>query len=341
MERFPFHHCCNQAIGESEKLKRPIPPLTKRKNSTCSHSASVHRYPYECRWHLSNLTELLDWLKNTVSTLRRRNANSSGHLWSTWAITSMQQACTHCLSNSQRACTTKCPRTRLVFGHGQLLWKISANLSTVLHPVNELLQQGRKWEWLRAYQEELQTAKDSLLTSKVVMHYDPAQPIKLAADASGVRVGAVNPHTLPDGTERPVAFASSEHIYAQIEKEALTLWNKETPSVLIWASLHPGYRDHKPLLAILGPHKGIPSLAAPRLQRWALILAAYNYRIEFKPTQQPMLMDYLDCHCLRALNWNTPQNQAISVFVNSKPYQSSCNASHKEGCNSQQSVSLY
>ena len=38
-------------------------------------------------------------------------------------------------------------------------------------------------------------------------------------------------------------------------------------------------------MAILGPKKAIPPLAAARLQRWALILAAYNYHLEFKPTQ--------------------------------------------------------
>ena len=37
------------------------------------------------------------------------------------------------------------------------------------------------------------------------------------------------------------------------------------------------YTDHKPLTKILGPKHGIPSLAAARLQRWALILAAYDY----------------------------------------------------------------
>ena len=44
--------------------------------------------------------------------------------------------------------------------------------------------------------------------------------------------------------------------------------------------------DHKPLLAILGPKKGIPSLAAARLQRWAVFLSAYQYEIQFKPTEQ-------------------------------------------------------
>ena len=42
--------------------------------------------------------------------------------------------------------------------------------------------------------------------------------------------------------------------------------------------------DHKPLTAILGPKKGIPPLAAARLQRWAWILSAYTYEIEFRPT---------------------------------------------------------
>ena len=34
------------------------------------------------------------------------------------------------------------------------------------------------------------------------------------------------------------------------------------------------------------PKKGVPSLAAARLQQWALLLSAYNYQLEFKPTEQ-------------------------------------------------------
>ena len=43
------------------------------------------------------------------------------------------------------------------------------------------------------------------------------------------------------------------------------------------------YTDHKPLTTILSPKKGILSLST-RLQRWALLLSAYNYKIVFKPT---------------------------------------------------------
>ena len=40
--------------------------------------------------------------------------------------------------------------------------------------------------------------------------------------------------------------------------------------------------DHKPLLTILGPKSGIPSIAAARMQRWSFILSAYQI---FKQTK--------------------------------------------------------
>ncbi|KAL0154170.1 hypothetical protein M9458_050528 [Cirrhinus mrigala] len=46
------------------------------------------------------------------------------------------------------------------------------------------------------------------------------------------------------------------------------------------------YADHKPLVKIFGPKRGIPTLAAARLQRWSLILAAYQYEILYKPELQ-------------------------------------------------------
>ena len=40
------------------------------------------------------------------------------------------------------------------------------------------------------------------------MHYDPSLPLRVAADASAVGLGAVLSHVTPDGVERPVASAS-------------------------------------------------------------------------------------------------------------------------------------
>ena len=40
--------------------------------------------------------------------------------------------------------------------------------------------------------------------------------------------------------------------------------------------------DHKPLLSILNAKAAVPSVAAARMQRWAMFLAAYQYNIKYK-----------------------------------------------------------
>ena len=44
---------------------------------------------------------------------------------------------------------------------------------------------------------------------------------------------------------------------------------------------------------MLGPKSGIPTLAAARLQRWALLLAAYQYDIEYRSTEKHANADCL------------------------------------------------
>ena len=136
----------------------------------------------------------------------------------------------------------------------------------------------------------VESAKKALISSQVLVHYDPALPIRLIGDASAYGVGAVIAHVLPDGSEHPVAFASrtltkSERNYAQVEKEALSLiFGVRHFHTYLYGRSFTIVTDHKPLTAILGPKNGIPPLAAARLQRWAWILSAYQYNIEFRPT---------------------------------------------------------
>ncbi len=108
--------------------------------------------------------------------------------------------------------------------------KFIPNAATILAPLNDLLRKDAKWKWAEECQKsfELANYKQTLISSDVLMHYNPELPIRMAGDASAYGIGAVIAHVLPDGTESLVAFASrtltsSEKNYAQVEKEALSL----------------------------------------------------------------------------------------------------------------------
>ena len=85
---------------------------------------------------------------------------------------------------------------------------------------------------------------------------------------------------MPDGTERPIAFASctltaSEKNYTQLEKEALSLvYGVKKFHRYLYSGKVTLLTDHQPLTTVFHPNKGVPSLAAAQLQRWALLLLA-------------------------------------------------------------------
>ena len=115
-------------------------------------------------------------------------------------------------------------------------------------------------------------AKDKLTSAAVLAHYDPKLPLRLAGDVSAYGVGAVISHVFPDGNERPVAFASktlsaSERNYSQLEKEALSLiFRLRKFHQYLYGRKFTFVTDHQPLTTIFSDKKGIPPLAAARLQ---------------------------------------------------------------------------
>ena len=138
--------------------------------------------------------------------------------------------------------------------------------------------------------------------------------VKYLADASAYGVGAVISQAYPDGTERLIPYASrtltqSEKNYAQLEKEALALVFGVKRFHQFWLGRKFAlFTDHKPLTTILGPYNSIPTLAAARLQRWALILSAYTYEFRFRSTEEHATAD-----CLSRLPLNSSPGPERSV----------------------------
>ena len=165
--------------------------------------------------------------------------------------------------------------------------KFIPNLASLIYPLNSLLKANTSWNWTEQCEQAFKKAKQKLTSAAVLAHYDPNVSLHLAGDASAYGVGVVISHVYPDGSERPVAYASrtlsvSEKNYSQLEKEALPLiFGLRKFHQYLYGRRFILVIDHQPLTTIFSDKEGVPSLAAAQLQRWALQLSVHNYVIKF------------------------------------------------------------
>ena len=165
------------------------------------------------------------------------------------------------------------------------------DVATVLEPLHQLLRKGSKWAWLEQQQTAFEEAKELLQSTDLLVHFDPEKELVLATDASDYGVGAVLSHKMKNGTERPIGYVSrslqeAERKYSTLEKEALAIiFGVKKFHQFLYGHRFIIETDHKPLEGLLNEKKGIPSQAAPRIQRWALTLSSYEYEISYKAGQ--------------------------------------------------------
>lgn len=175
--------------------------------------------------------------------------------------------------------------------------KFIPNLSSVVKPLNDLL--GHKdWNWSNSCQKAFESVKKLLSQDKVLTHYDKNKEVILAVDASPYGLGAMIAHR-ENGLLKPIAFASRslnthEKNYSQLDKEALSiLFGVQRFKMFLYGRHFVLYTDHQPLTRIFGEKCSIPVLAAQRLQRWALILAAFDFSIQYIPSKKNIFADAL------------------------------------------------
>ena len=165
--------------------------------------------------------------------------------------------------------------------------KFVKNISSILHPLYLLLKKDTKFNWTKSCDVSFTRIKELLTTAPILVHFDPDLPLKVTTDASDYGIGGVMSHVMVDGKEKPIAYISrtlteSEKNYSQIEKEALSIiWSVTKFNNYLYGRKFILKTDHKPLVSIFSPSKGIPLYSANRLRRWALILNNYNYEIEY------------------------------------------------------------
>lgn len=184
--------------------------------------------------------------------------------------------------------------------------KFSKDLATLAYPLHNLTKKGVPWKWDKACNDAFNMIKNEICSEKILVHYNPKLPILLSSDASPVGIGAVLAHKFPDGSERPIAFASrtltqTEQRYSQIDKEALAIiWAVKKFYLYLKGARFTLITDHKPLVAIFNSKKGLPILSATRLLHYALVLQAYQFDIIYRNTKENGNADFLSRLPLRS-----------------------------------------
>lgn len=174
------------------------------------------------------------------------------------------------------------------------------NASSIMNPLHNLLKTGVSWHWGPSQRRAMCEVRRQLASDRVLAHFDPDTQLVLSVDAGPGGLGAVLAHKTRDGRERPLAFASrslsvSERNYSQIHKEAAAiifgvkkfhqyLYGLSEPFIL--------KTDHKPLITIFNKKSGISTTTALRLQRYAIILSAYNYIVQYTSSSDNIVADY-------------------------------------------------
>ena len=177
--------------------------------------------------------------------------------------------------------------------------KFLPNLSNTLTPLYSLLQKEAKWKWTKEQGKAFTQVKEQLTSPVILTTFDPEKELLLQCDASSYGLGAVLSHRDMNGMERPIAYCSrtlapAEKCYSQLDKEALALvFTVNKFHTYLYGRKFTLISDHKPLQHIMGEKKGVPQMASARLQRWSLLLGAYNYTIQFKPGQENQVADAL------------------------------------------------
>lgn len=178
------------------------------------------------------------------------------------------------------------------------------------------------FDWTEECTNSFHLVKKVIASEKVLVHYNPQLPIKLICDASQHGIGAAIFHTMENNEDRPIAFASkslskAQSNYSTIDREALAIYfgvNKFQHYLI-------GRRfvlqtDHKPLTSIFGSKRGIPTMAASRLQRWAMYLSSFDFEIQYIVGKSNVNADFLSRLPTNRNDFVDDENDEKTTYLN-------------------------
>ena len=227
--------------------------------------------------HLKNLSEVLKRLEQAGLRLKKEKceflATSVVYLGHRIDAKGLHPTNDKIDAISRAPMPKNCTELKAYLGLLNYYNKFMPNLATELAPLYQLLHKGTLWQWGEQEDKAFKVSKQLLLSSQLLVHFDPTKEIIVAFDVSGYGIGAVLAQRGSNGEEQPIGFVSrtltaAEKNYSQIEKEALAcIFGITKFHTYLYGHKFTLVTDHKPLLSLFKERKAIPQQASGRIQR--------------------------------------------------------------------------
>lgn len=150
------------------------------------------------------------------------------------------------------------------------------SLSSKLPELYRLLKKGVIWEWTEKHQQEFITVKKLIANAQVLHSFN----IVVMTDACQDGVGEVLLNIqIANVSCASATLTQAERQYSQFECELLgMIFAMKKFHKYVYSRSFKIFTDSLPTKLIL-EGKEIRNTAAPRLQRWALVMAGYDFEI--------------------------------------------------------------
>ena len=171
--------------------------------------------------------------------------------------------------------------------------KFIKDYSKIAAPLTELTKKGRRFKWTESCQDAFDCLKSKLTSAPVLTFPDYNRQFILHCDASNVAIGGVLNQVFESG-ERPVGYFSrklrgTEVNYSITEREALAIFESVkffTP--YLYLNKFTIVTDHAALKFIFKNKNTVP-----RISRWAMYRADFDYEILYKTGKEHFVPDLL------------------------------------------------